>query len=252
MKDRADLRILLMQIRDEAPTRKEELESFAQFCQLEIGQFGILNLFDTPDFDFAIVLDYDALIVGGSSEASVLEPEVYPFVVKAQAMMSYCIEQRVPVFASCFGHQLAVCALGGEIVSDARDFEMGTLPIRLTAAALDDPLYRDTPDGFMAVSVHHERNVDPPAGCKVLAYTRACIHSFKVKGAPFWTTQFHPEVSKSILVKRLTAFKEKYTESDEHLQQVLDSAVETPESNGLLKKFVDRVLIGGEGQEPRV
>lgn len=251
MKNRADLRILLMQIRDEPKTRTEELESFALYCQLEVGQFGILNLFDTPDFDFTTVNDYDALFVGGSSEASVLDPEKYPFVIAAQGMMRYCIEHKIPVFASCFGHQLAVCALGGEITRDARDFEMGTLPVRLTAAASDDPLYRDTPDGFMAVSVHHERNRIAPDCCEVLAYTDACTHAFKVKGAPFWTTQFHPEVSKSILVERLTIFKDTYTDGDDHLQKVLDSAVETPESNGLLKKFVDRVLIAGEGLSPR-
>ena len=53
----------------------------------------------------------------------------------------------------------------------------------------------------------------------------------------------------SMLVKRLTIFKDKYTDGDDHLQQVLDSAVETPESNALLRKFVDRVLIGGEGRD---
>lgn len=251
MKNRADLRILLMQIRNEPQTRKEELKSFAQYAGLDVEQFDILNLFDTPDFDFAQVNGYDALFVGGSSEASVLEPEKYPFVIPAQGMMRYCIDNKIPVFASCFGHQLAVRALGGEIVRDARDFEMGTLAVRLTAAASHDPIYRDTPDGFLAVSVHRERNNIAPDCCEVLAYSDACTHSFKVKGAPFWTTQFHPEVSKAILVERLTLYKEKYTEGDDQLQQVLDNAEETPESNDLLRKFVDRVLIAGEGLPPR-
>jgi GMP synthase (glutamine-hydrolysing) len=250
MKDRADLRILLMQIRQEPKTRTEELESFARYAGLAIGQFDILNLFDTPEFDFAMVNDYDALFVGGSSEASVLEPETYPFVRLAQGMMLYCIENRVPVFASCFGHQLAVRALGGEIVRDAHDFEMGTLPVRLTAAAARDPLFRDMPDGFMAVSVHCERSRLTPEGCELLAYSDACIHSLKVEGAPFWTTQFHPEVSRAILVERLTLYKEKYTDGDDQLQRVLDEAVETPESNALLGRFVDRVLIAGEGLVP--
>ena len=247
MKNRADLRILLMQIRDEALTRTEELNSFAQYSGLAVEQFDILNLFDTPEFDVARVHGYDALFVGGSSEASVLEPEKYPFVLPAQEMMRYCIEKRIPVFASCFGHQLAVCALGGDIYRDARDFEMGTLPIQLTVAAAHDPIYRDTPDGFLAVSVHRERNNVAPACCEVLAYSESCVHSFKVKGAPFWTTQFHPEVSRAILVERLTLYKEKYTEGDDQLQRVLDNAEETPESNDLLRKFVDRVLIAGEG-----
>jgi len=41
--------------------------------------------------------------------------------------------------------------------------------------------------------------------------------------------------------------KEKYTDGDGHLQEVLDNAQETPESNNLLKKFVDRVLLANDG-----
>ncbi len=246
---RSELRILLLQIREEAATRREELHSFAGFSDLAVSQFRVLNLFDTPAFGVDVVQGVDAVYVGGSSEASVMEPEHYPFVLPAQALLRHCIAIRLPVFASCFGHQLAAKALGVEIVRDAQQFEMGTLPILLTAAARQDPLYRDTPDGFMAVSVHRERALETPQGCTALAYTDACNHAFKVDSAPFWTTQFHPEVSKSILVKRLTIFKDKYTDGDDHLQKVLDSAVETPESNGLLRKFVDRVLIGGEGRD---
>jgi len=237
------LRILLLQIRDEAQTRREELDSFARFSGLHPEQFGILNLFDTPAFDPSRVLDFDALYVGGSSEASVLEPERYPFVGPAQALLRFCIARGVPVFASCFGHQLAVMALGGRILRDARDFEMGTLPITLTEAAQQDPVYRGTPDPFMAVSVHRERATELPPGCELLAWSPACIHSFRVTGAPFWTTQFHPEVDKQVLIDRLTLFRAKYTDGDGHLQRVLERAVETPDSNNLLRNFVDRVLL---------
>ncbi|RDE23040.1 type 1 glutamine amidotransferase [Motiliproteus coralliicola] len=240
---RDELRILLVQIREEAATRQEELDSFARFSGLQPSQFSILNLFDTPSFSPQLVNDFDAVYVGGSSEASVMEPQRYPFIDAAQALLRYCIEIKKPVFASCFGHQLAAQALGVEIVRDEQDFEMGTLPILLHPAAADDPLYRDTSDGFMAVAVHRERALGVPAGCTALAYTDSCNHAFKVDGAPFWTTQFHPEVDRQVLVDRLTLFRSKYTDGDGHLQQVLDSAVETPESNDLLRKFVDRVLL---------
>ncbi|WP_421866116.1 type 1 glutamine amidotransferase [Motiliproteus sp.] len=240
---RDELRILLVQIREEAATRQEELDSFARFSGLQSSQFSILNLFDTPVFEPEIVNDFDAVYVGGSSEASVMEPQRYPFIEAAQRLLRYCIEIKKPVFASCFGHQLAAQALGVEIVRDEQDFEMGTLPILLHSAATDDPLYRDTSDGFMAVAVHRERALGVPEGCTALAYTDCCNHAFKVDGAPFWTTQFHPEVDRQVLVDRLTLFRSKYTDGDGHLQQVLDSAVETPESNALLRKFVDRVLL---------
>ena len=244
---RQALRILLIQIREEAATREEELDSFARFSGLDRDQFEILNLFDTAEFELNVVDAFDAVYVGGSSEASVMDHQRYPFVPAAQRLLRHCIAIKKPVFASCFGHQLAAQALGVEIVHDESDFEMGTLPISLDPAAANDPLYRDTPDGFMAVAVHRERAVAVPDGCTSLAHTAVCNHAFKVDGAPFWTTQFHPEVDLQVLIDRLTLFRQKYTDGDGQLQRVLDSAVETPESNNLLKKFVDRVLIDGEG-----
>ena len=47
---RQDLKILLLQIRDDTNVRKEELESFAKYSQLDVSQIDVLNVFDTPKF----------------------------------------------------------------------------------------------------------------------------------------------------------------------------------------------------------
>lgn len=241
--NKANLRILLMQIRDQARVRVEEFESFVSFSGLEASQITVLNVFDTPDFGPRVLEGYDALFVGGASEASVLEPDNYPFVQPAIELLRYCIATGLPVFASCFGFQLAALALGGTIVRDDSDYEMGTVAISLTKAAIDDPLFHDMPDGFRAVSVHKERSPATPPGCELLAATPACPHAFRVQGKPFWAFQFHPEVDRKTLVERLTIYKSSYTDGDDHLQQVLDAAVETPESNHLVSKFVERILL---------
>jgi GMP synthase (glutamine-hydrolysing) len=242
--NKASLRILLMQIRDQARVRVEELESFVSFSGLHAPQIHVLNVFDTPAFGPEVLEGYDALFVGGASEASVLEPENYPFVQPSIELLRHCIASGLPVFASCFGFQLAALALGGTIVRDDKDYEMGTVAINLTKAAAKDPLFHDTPDGFRAVSVHKERSPATPPGCDLLAATEACPHAFRVRGKPFWAFQFHPEVDRETLVERLTIYKSSYTDGDDHLQEVLDAAVETPESNHLVSKFVDRVLLG--------
>ena len=43
---RKDLKILLLQIRDDANVRKEELESFAKYSELDVAQIDVLNVFD--------------------------------------------------------------------------------------------------------------------------------------------------------------------------------------------------------------
>ena len=120
---------------------------------------------------------------------------------------------------------------------------MGSLPISLSVAAKDDPLYNDTSDRFLAITVHQQLALREPEGCELLAYTEKCCHSFRVKGKPFWAFQFHPEVDKTTMVERLTIYKQKYTDNDQHLDKILSSAQETPESNILVQKFVERILL---------
>ncbi len=242
-RQRGDLRILLLQIRDSAQVKKEELGSFVAYSGLDSQQIDVLNVFDTPYFTGDVMRGYDSLFVGGASEASVMEPDNYPFVESSIALLQYCLSLDIPVFASCFGFQLAVLALGGRIVRDEHDYEMGTPAINITAAGRQDILFYDTPDKFPAVSVHKERAPELPATCLLLADTPACPHAFRVDEKRFWAFQFHPEVDRATLIERLTHYKEKYTDDDGHLQTVLDNAAETPESNGLVRKFVERVLL---------
>ncbi len=242
------LKILLLQIRDQKRVREEEFESFVAYSGLKKQQIDILNVFDTPYFESDVLAGYNSLFVGGASEASVLEPDKYPFVDSSIRLLQHCLETDMPVFASCFGFQLAILALGGKIVRDSDNFEMGTVAIRLTESAATDPLFQDTPDPFRAVSVHKERATSLPTSCELLAYTEACIHGFRVKDKPFWAFQFHPEVDRETLVKRLTIYKSHYTDGDNHLARVLSSAVKTPESNKLVRKFTERVLMGDKPQ----
>ncbi|SUZ50098.1 uncharacterized protein METZ01_LOCUS2952, partial [marine metagenome] len=50
MSERKDLKILLLQIRDNQNVRVEEHLSFANFSKLELHQIEVLNVFDTPSF----------------------------------------------------------------------------------------------------------------------------------------------------------------------------------------------------------
>jgi len=241
--NKLNVKILLLQIRNQARVREEELASFVTYSGLQASQFDVLNVFDQPQFTPDVMRSYDALFVGGASEASVLEPDIYPFVGPSIRLLQHCLAVRLPVFASCFGFQLAVLALGGRIVRDQTGYETGTVSINLTNSAATDPLFHDTPDGFYGVSVHKERAPALPNNCDLLAYTRACPHAFRVIDKPFWAFQFHPEVDRTTLVERLTIYKKQYTDGNDQLEKVLSNAVETPESNQLVRKFVDRILV---------
>lgn len=243
MKNINQLKVLLVQIREDRITREEELQSFAVFSGLSPSQFSVLNVFEQANFSTSIINSFDAVFVGGSSEASVLDPQRYKFVEDIQHLLLQCIKVKKPVFASCFGFQLAVLALGGEIIHDDIDFEMGTIEIALTDAAQRDCLFENLPQPFVAVSVHRDRAIKVPESCQVLAESNQCIHAFKVIGSPFWATQFHPELSKQILIQRLAQFADKYTNDECHFREIIDNVVETPDSNRLIGNFVDCILL---------
>lgn len=250
MKQRENLKLLLLQIRDCQDLLKQEYDIFVKYLQVAPQQVDTLNTLQNPHFDRQIIEGYDALLVGGASEVSVVEPERYSFIESAKGLLLYCLQRDIPVFASCFGFQLAVLALGGKITSDnGNDFDMGSIQISLTKHAADDLLLHDTPDKFLAVAVHNDKAVDLPGNCRLLAETDRCCYAFRVDNKPFWAFQFHPEVDKEILIKRLTTVKKIYTKGSDHFERVLANAVDTPESNRLCSKFIERVLLNSSSPQ---
>lgn len=238
----SDIRVLLIQIRIEASTKKEEFESFVRYSKLDPSQFSCLDVFNDEFPSVSELNKYHCVFVGGASEASVLEPENYPFVPNLINFMQTCIDEKIPTFASCFGFQAAVLALGGEILRSPGAFEMGTYPIQLTEAAKSDPVFKDLPNGFHAVAVHREKAVVLPEGCTELGSTPECIHAFKVNHAPFWSFQFHPELDQPTLVKRLNIFKEKYMDDTSEFDAIIAKTEQTPYSNKLVGNFVEYLI----------
>ncbi|PSB28620.1 aminotransferase [Stenomitos frigidus ULC18] len=244
-KQRAQLKILLLQIRDDAETCQEELDEFVRYSHLNAQQFTVLNAFTTPEFDVTCMDGYDALFVGGSSDASVTQPEQYPFVQQVNRLLVYCLEQSIPVFASCFGFQAAIEALGGTVILDVANMEMGTYPLQLTEAASVDVLFHDVPNGFWAVSGHKERALSLPEEAILLAYSELCpYHAFRIADKPFYGFQFHPEIDPADLKVRITRYQKRYLDSEAVLDAILQSLQQTPIANQLIKKFVDRILLG--------
>ena len=235
------MKALLIQIRHIPQVIEEEYNSFLKYSGLGSEELTTLNVFETYPEPHHLE-GIDGVFIGGASAANVLEPEVYTFMPALIEFIKFCLKRDIPTFASCFGFQAAVLALGGEIIDDSLNYEMGTVQISLTEAAKSDLIYKGTHDQFYAVSVHQQKAIDLPENCELLAYTKDCIHSFKVRDKRFWTFQFHPEVDKQTLIDRLKVYQEKYTSGDLHYDEVILTAVDTDASNLLVKMFVDRVL----------
>jgi len=245
MKSRQDLKILLLQIREDEETMLEEFYEFVQFSQLHEDQFVKLNTYETAEFEPEVIDDYDALFIGGSSDASVRNVEEFHFVKDCKRLVRYCYDKHIPVLASCFGFQIAIEELGGKVILDKDNMEMGIYQIELTDNATEDPLLHDYPHYFWAVSGHKERAAFIPEDCIHLASSHACpYHIVRFKDKPIYAFQFHPEVDRKDLLTRITRYQDRYLDDAATLQKIKDAAIhETPDSNALIKNFIDRVVL---------
>lgn len=246
MKSRKDLKILLMQIRGDELTLEEEFLSFVQFSDLREEQVTPINVYTTRQFEPKIIEDYDALFIGGSSDATVRDEETFDFIPACKLLIRYCYAKNIPVLASCFGFQLAMKELGSNVILDKDNMELGIHPVELTAEAKLDKLLQGYPNHFFVVSGHQERADSIPKDAILLAKTAKCpYHLVKFKDKPFYCFQFHPEIDRPVLISRITRYQRKYLGDDpEALQAVIDSAThETHWSNKLVKDFVDRIIL---------
>lgn len=240
----ARLRFLLLQIRDHGDrVIEEERVSFAEKAGLEVDQIRLHNLLDGPPSRVQVD-SCDGLFVGGSGDYYVSRGHMPAF----EELMRFFIEiadRGTPTFASCFGFQLMVRALGGTIVHDVSNTELGTLELSLTEAGRKDPLMGTLPPTFNAQLGHKDRADRLPEGFENLARSERCEYqAFRVPDQPIWATQFHPELDSHTNKGRYLRYLEGYSEhlTEEERTRTLESYRDSPETGELLKRFVELVF----------
>ncbi len=141
--------------------------------------------------------DLSAVIVLGGA-MGVHDTGRHPFLVELKSFIRACVTQKIPFLGICLGGQLLSDALGGEVTSGSPFGEKGTLPVRLTAAGLADPLFAGVPEEFVTFQWHND-SFAIPAGAFRLAESAACPNQAFRCGEKAWGTQFHPEVDRAIV-----------------------------------------------------
>ncbi len=190
--------------------------------------------------DISLVEDRPAIFFGGSGAYSVLDD--HPWV---HQMLDFLVEvcaAQVPAYASCFGFQGLAMAMGGEVNHDTSRQELGAYEVELTPAGAADLLYRVLPPRFHA-QLGHKDHVDRlPDGVTLLATgVRSYNQAFKVDRAPFWASQFHPELNKASTYERWLNYKPHYASDAAKAAEIdaeMRAAPDTDVPGVLLKELV--------------
>lgn len=237
-RDRADLRFALLQVRNTTDrVRAEERTCFATQLAVDEAQVVCVDVL-TETLGPQTLEGFDALLVGGSGEYSVVDA-----VPPVRRMIDFCGEvadQGFPTFASCFGFQALTLALGGEVITDPERGEVGTFELERTDDAEHDPLFASLPPRFFAQEGHKDRATRLPTGAVCLARSaRVPYQALRWRDHDVWATQFHPEMTDADNRLRVERYSDHYKREGE---EALASSRPSVEASALLKHFVDRLL----------
>lgn len=225
--------------------RAEERDAFAARLGVDPRQVQQVDIL-AGDLDVAMLQDCDAVLVGGAGEFGVLDGNT-----AVDSMVDFLVStvsRGHPIFASCFGFQALVKGLGGVVVCDEDNAEVGTYDLTRTDACAADPVFSVLPKTFKAQLGHKDRADRLPDVATLLASSELCPYqAMRVEGAPVYATQFHPELTWRDNRLRFERYMEQYGRlfGEEEAIRKLEGHQPGPEANELLGRFVDHVLLGG-------
>jgi len=236
------MRILLLQARPAGdPMLAHEHGCFAVRTGLPSHAIVPHDLLGGPP-SLPVLREYDALMVGGSGDYYVSKGNLPHFEATLDFLRGV-VDLGHPTFASCFGFQSLVRALGGELVYDPARAEVGTFEMELTAEGRIDPLLGTLPARFDAQLGHNDRVISLPGGVVHLASSALCeFQALRIPGKPIWATQFHPELDRETNLDRFRRYRANYSGHIADLDTAEGGFRESPESSGLLMDFLELVF----------
>jgi len=174
--------------------------------------------FPEPEADAALIL------LGGYM--SVAETDRYPFLVQVKQGLRRWVAAGRPVLGVCLGGQLLAEVMGGQVMINHRG-ERGMLPIELTAAGQDDPLFAGIASPLLSMQWHHDSFELPPGAIRLAATGTCPGQAFRV-GRRAYGIQFHPELTAGIVkawAEKLRLGEEPYREFLAHEAEYRDGSL---------------------------
>ena len=196
--------LLLQARKDDDPMIQHEIECFKRSLNCTENDIHSLDII-RENINMNLLKEFNVFIIGGSGDYSIAHGGEW--MKKVMHTMNYLYENSKITFASCWGFQAMAKARGGVVVNDLQRAELGTTQLSLTKEGEKDPVFKTLPSKFLA-QMGHEDIVEQLPKDAVLLASSDKVHNeaFKFKEKPIYGTQFHPELHKKDLEKRMKIY----------------------------------------------
>jgi GMP synthase (glutamine-hydrolysing) len=236
-------RFRLLQARDPGEiTRSEEIAAFADKLRVPVDHIVPHDMLSEPARLDVVRDGVDAVLVGGSGRYGIRDET--PWMQGFVDLLGELAATQTPTFASCFGFQGLVMAMGGLVEAVPSSSEVGSFELQVTSDAADDPLFEGLPDRFWAQMGHKDSATSFPAEAVHLARSQRCTYQAMRVGTKVYATQFHPELSESDNRLRYERYYEEYSLvfGADKAHSILDSFRPSEPSSELLYRFRTHIL----------
>ena len=144
------------------------------------------------------------LVMGGPM--SVNNEADYPWLKAEDRILKEALALDVPTLGICLGSQLIAKAAGGAVRRGPLK-EIGWYPVRLTAAARHDRLFRESPETIEVFQWHGEYFDTPPGAVNLASSDLYSCQAFSI-GQNVYGLLFHLEVTGQMVKEWMGMFKE--------------------------------------------
>ncbi|MFJ8086189.1 type 1 glutamine amidotransferase [Streptomyces sp. NPDC096205] len=175
------------------------------------------------------------------------EDERAPWLPGVRRLIGQALQDGNPMLGVCLGGQLLAHVAGGTVRARHGEPEFGSTPIRLRAAAHDDPLFGGLPAVTSAIEHHVDAVTELPPGAVWLAESERCRHQAFRVGDAAWGVQFHPEATaERIRCWDRQRLREQGVDPDElYARALTDEPASTAAWNAFTHRFALHVISAG-------
>ena len=135
--------------------------------------------------------DFGGIVVMGGPMGAYDEAD-HAWLATEKQLIREAVAADVPVWGVCLGAQLLASALGARVYK-GEEPEVGVLPVELTPAATDDPVFGGAPTTFPTLQWHGDTFELPPGATALASSPVYPNQAFRVGRS--YGVQFHIEVS---------------------------------------------------------